>query len=213
MQGSFVQRDPKSGEKIVDDLGDYLRSSEIGIIGDPNPDFKASLRNAFSYKGIGLNFQWDYTQGGDIYSVTIGTLLGRGVAQDVATLDRTLPIILPGVKKDGTPNDIQTDLTNAYFNNYGFGPNELRVFDATVIRLREVSLSYDIPAKLISKTPFGGISISFSGQNLWYKAPNVPKFTHFDPETSGLGSGSYRGFEFITGPSSRRYGGSIKISF
>ena len=221
MQGYYVQLDTgnvipgskKTGQRIVDNNGDYLSSTEIGIIGDPTPDFKVSMINTFTYKGLGLHFQWDYTKGGDIYSVTIGTLLGRGVSQDVATLDRKLPIVLPGVKQDGTTNDIQTDLTNAYFNNYGFGPNSLRVFDATVVRLKEVALSYDLPAKIISKTPFGGVSITLSGQNLWYKAPNVPKYTHFDPETSGLGNNSYRGFEFITGPSSRRYGGSIKITF
>jgi hypothetical protein len=156
--------------------------------------------------------QWDYTHGGDIYSATIRSLLARGLTKDTE-FDRFQPLILPGVKQDGTPNDIQGNAFTVYFNSLGFGPADVSVFDGTVIRLREASLSYNLPASLLNKTPFGGISFTFSGQNLWYNAPNTPKYMNFDPETSGLGAGSYRGFEFITGPSSRRLGGSIRVTF
>jgi len=156
--------------------------------------------------------QWDYTQGGDIYSATIRSLLARGLTKDTE-FDRMQPLILPGVKQDGTPNDIQVQAFEAYFNSLGFGPSDVSVFDGTVIRLREVSLSYVLPSKMFSKTPFGGASLTFFGQNLWYNAPNTPKYMNFDPETSGLGAGSYRGFEFITGPTSRRFGGTIRFTF
>ncbi len=212
MQSYYTQRDPKTGLKIVDNLGTYLSSTEIGIIGDPNPDYKASLINNISYKGLSFHMQWDYTKGGDIYSTTIRALFARGVTKD-ALFDRNLPLILPAVKQDGTPNDIQVSAFEAYFNSIGFGPSGESVYDATLIRLREVSLSYSLPAKLLNKTPFGSLSLTLSGQNLWYRAPNTPKYMHFDPETSGLGTGSYRGFEFIGGPSSRRFGGSIRVTF
>lgn len=212
MQGSYVQRDPKSGQLIVDGIGNYLSSTGIGIIGNPNPDFKTSFINTISFKGLNFRMQWDYTQGGAIYSTTIRTLLARGLTKDTE-FDRLLPVILPGVKQDGTPNDIQTTATNAYFNSIGLGPSDRSVFDGTVIRLRELSLSYVVPGKLFNRLPVGSLSITAFGQNLWYKAPNTPKYMNFDPETSGLGTGSYRGFEFITGPSSRRIGGSIKITF
>jgi outer membrane receptor protein involved in Fe transport len=212
MQGYYVQRDPKSGQRIVDAQGNYLTSTEIGIIGDPNPDFKTSLINNLSWKGLSFRMQWDYTHGGDIYSATIRSLLARGLTKDTE-FDRFQPLILPGVKQDGTPNDIQGNAFTVYFNSLGFGPADVSVFDGTVIRLREASLSYNLPASLLNKTPFGGISFTFSGQNLWYNAPNTPKYMNFDPETSGLGAGSYRGFEFITGPSSRRLGGSIRVTF
>jgi len=217
LQGYYVQRynGPNTkgqGQLVVDALGNYLVSTDIGIIGDPNPDFKTSLINNLSYRGLSFRMQWDYTQGGDIYSATIRSLLARGLTKDTE-MDRMLPVILPGVKLDGNPNDIQTDATNAYFNSLGFGPADRSVFDGTVIRLRELSLSYALPARLISRTPLGGISLTLSGTNLWYNAPNTPKYMNFDPETSGLGAGSYRGFEFITGPSSRRIGGSLRITF
>ncbi len=189
-----------------------MGSTEIGIIGDPNPDFKTSLINNISWRGLSFHMQWDWTKGGDIYSTTIATLLGRGVTKDTE-FDRDLPLILPGTRLDGTPNTTQISSFQAFFNNIGFGQSNEKVYDASVVRLREVSLSYSLPANLLSKTPFGGVSLTLSGTNLWYNAYNTPKYVNFDPETSGLGAGSYRGLEFIGGPSSRRYGGSIRVTF
>jgi hypothetical protein len=221
MQGYFVQKysDPNdptkagTGQLVIDDVGNYLASTEIGIIGDPNPKFKASLSNNLSFRGLGFRMQWDYTHGGDIYSNTIRTMLARGITKD-SELDRYGAYILPGVKQDGTPNDLVNDATNIYFSSLGFGPADRGVFDGTVIRLREVSLSYALPQRFIDRTPFGGLSLTLSGTNLWYNAPNTPKYTNFDPEVSGLGaSSSYRGFDFLNGPSSRRIGGSIRVTF
>ena len=158
--------------------------------------------------------QWDWTQGGDMLAYTPGTLIGRGLTKDTE-FDRLLPIILPGVKADGTPNDIQISASQAYFNNYSgfFGMADLITYDATVIRLREASLSYSLSPSTLSKTPFGAISITLSGQNLWYNAPNFPEFVNFDPETSSLGVSNVRGLEYLSGPTSRRFGASLRVSF
>jgi hypothetical protein len=94
-----------------------------------------------------------------------------------------------------------------------FGPDQSGIFDGTVVRLRDVSLTYSLPEKWLAKTPFGGISISGNGSNLWYYAPNFPKYIHFDPETNGLGVSNGKGLEFITGPSARRYGVSVRVTF
>jgi hypothetical protein len=124
-------------------------------------------------------------------------------------------LILPGVKRDGTPNDIQISPSSAYFNNLSgfFGMQDLIVYDATMIRLRELSLSYSVPANVLSKSPFGALSITFSGQNLWYNAPNFPEYVNFDPETSSLGVSNVRGLEYLSGPTSKRYGVSVRVSF
>ena len=94
-----------------------------------------------------------------------------------------------------------------------FGPDELGVFDGTVLRLQELSLGYTLPSKFLDKTPFGAVSVNFTGYNLWFDAFNIPDGTNFDPNVAGLGVGNGRGFDFLNGPSSRRYGMSIKASF
>ena len=122
---------------------------------------------------------------------------------------------MPGVLENGKPNNIQISATQAYYGNSitNDAAAESAIYDATCIRLREASLSYSMPARLLNNTPFGSVSISVSGTNLWYYAPNFPKYMHFDPEASGLGVSNGRGLEFISGPSARRMGASIRITF
>ncbi len=212
--GSKAKRDPSKGNQlVVDGDGNYIEESALGIIGDVNPDFQVSGITSLSYKGFNFRMQWDYSRGGDMYAVTPLILLSRGLTKDTE-FDRDLPYILPGVKQDGTTNDIQITATGAFFRNKLQGPDEFAVWDATVIRLREVSLSYALPESVLRKTPLGGISLTISGQNLWYNAPNFPQYSNFDPETTTLGvSGVSRGFELLTGPSSRRMGASLRITF
>jgi TonB-linked SusC/RagA family outer membrane protein len=212
--GAKAKRDASKGNQIVvDGDGNYIQEAELGIIGDVNPDFQLSGITNLAYKGFSFRMQWDYSRGGDMFAMTPLILLSRGLTKDT-DFDRDLPYILPGVKQDGTPNDIQITATGAFFRNKLQGPDEFGVWDATVIRLREMSLSYALPESALRKTPFGGISFTLSGQNLWYNAPNFPKYSNFDPETTTLGvSGVSRGFELLTGPSSRRMGASLRVTF
>ena len=211
IKGYYFKKDAKSGQLVVGGDGNYISSTEIGIIGDPNPNYKVTGISTLNYKSLSLRIQVDYVDGGVIYSSTARSLLARGVTKDVQ-FDRAAPFILPGVREDGTPNTQQISATTAYFNNM-FGPDQSGIFDGTVVRLRDVSLSYSLPEKWLAKTPFGGISISANGSNLWYYAPNFPKYMHFDPETNGLGVGNGKGLEFITGPSARRFGVSVRVTF
>jgi hypothetical protein len=145
-------------------------------------------------------------------SSTIATLLGRGLITE--TLDRENTFILPGINQtSGLPNNQQINNSTYYFNNVLFGPAELKVYDASVIRLQELSLAYNFPAKYLDKTPFGALSITAQGFNLYYNAYNMPKGANFDPNVQGAGIGNSQGFDFINGPSSRRFGLSLKATF
>ena len=208
--GSRVDRDD-SGNLLVGSDGNYVQDSEDGIIGDPNPDWVMNLRNSISYKNFTLGFQWNYTQGGDVYSSTVSTLLGRGLI--VETENREDTYVLPGVDASGATNNLQINNSTFWFSNILFGPSELQVYDATTLRLQEASLSYKMPSKFLDKTPFGSLVFTVSGNNLWYRAFNTPAGANFDPNTSGTGVGNGVGFDFINGPSARRYGFSVKASF
>ena len=139
---------------------------------------------------------------------------GGGSVAAVETEDRANTFILPGVSQStGEPNEIQINNSQYYFSNVLFGPKELQVYDASVIRLQEVSFGYSVPKKWLEKTPFGSLSVTASGFNLWYDAYNTPDGANFDPNVAGVGIGNGRGFDYINGPSSKRYGLSIKASF
>ena len=217
MFGSRIARD-EEGNLLVDGAGNYLSQDRdedglLPFIGDPNPDFIMNYSNTFSYKGLSLNVAFTHVSGGDMYTTTVATLMGRGLTTD--TEDRLGTFILPGISQaTGLPNDIQINNSNFYFDNGFASPaDELSVYDASVVRLREVSLGYTLPARFLEKTPFGKVVIKASGYNMWYNAYNTPEGINFDPNVSGLGAGNGQGFEYMTGPSSKRYGISVNATF
>jgi TonB-linked SusC/RagA family outer membrane protein len=226
MRGSVDARDDEGNLLIDPSTGQLIRATSPAIVGNPNPDFIIGFTNTFSFKGISLSALIDWRQGGDIYSTTILSQLGRGVTRD--TENREMNYIIPGVMGDlntgeplldesgnKIPNDIQIEVNDLYFGET-FAVNsadEWNVFDATVYRLREVSIGYTLPKALLSKTPFGSASVTLTGRNLWYKAPNTPEYSNFDPETSTFGTQNAQGFEFDNVPSVRRFGVNVRLTF
>ncbi len=211
IKGSGIARN-ENGEKIVLPNGQYKATSELAVLGDPNPAFTSSLINTFSYKGFSLSFMWEYRHKGVILSNTVKGVLARGLSTDTDQLDRALTLILPGVQEDGRKNDVQVTASNYFFDNYFF-TDEAVTFDGSTARLREASFSYALPSKLISKTPFKKASLTLTGSNLWFRALNMPKGVNFDTDVLSLGVGNGLGFDYLTGPSARRLGGTINLTF
>ena len=73
-----------------------------------------------------FNFLLNFQQGGDIFTYTVATLLGRGLTTD--TLDRELSFILPGVNSSGQPNTKQINNSTFYFSNVLYGADEMLVY-------------------------------------------------------------------------------------
>jgi hypothetical protein len=171
---------------------------------------------------------FDWKQGGQMFSRTVAEMLSRGVTRDME--NREITIVSPGVLGDintltalrdergnKIPNNVALSWEDHFFSG-SMGPgnggiNEGSVFDATVFRLREISLGYEIPRSFLGKTPFGSAFISITGHNLWYNAPNFPKYTNFDPEVSSLGAGNSQGYDNLTVPTTKRYGINLRCSF
>lgn len=212
IKGTGFARDEQTGQPVVLPSGDYQTAAELVELGDPNPRWTGSWINTFRYKGFFVNAMLEYRHKGVIFSNTVTATLARGVTKD-PVVDRELTFILPGVKQDGTPNDIQVTASNYFFNQYHTGADESNVFDGSAIRLRELSLGYDIPSSITSRTPFKRASIALSATNLWFRALNFPPNMNFDPDVLGLGVGNGLGFDFVTGPSSRRFGGTVTLAF
>jgi len=207
--GQQFQKDDQ-GRIVVDGQGGYVRGG-FGVIADPNPEFTANWMNNISYKGLSFGFQWQYTHGGQLYSSTVGALLARGNTVD-SDFDRSVPLVLPnGVNADGTPNDKQVYVGDEAFAT--FFTDEGAILDGTVIRLRQVSLAYAFPKRLLEKTPFGRLGLTISGENMWFNAPNIPAGMNFDPEVISTGVGNGRGLDFRTAPTARKYGVTLNATF
>lgn len=233
LYGTVTARD-EEGNYLIDPatgaLFPSLENNGFGIIGNPNPDFTVGISNTFSFKGLSFSFLIDYRHGGDFYSTTTERLLGRGVVKD--TEDREPSRIVPGYLGDpntGMPlldengskilNTIQITTNDIFFqpgNTKSFfinGQDDVSVFDGTVIRLREISLGYTLPKKLLDRTPFGNASLTFTGRNLWFFAPNIPHSLNLDPERNGFGATNTQGIEYATAPQSKRYGLNLNVTF
>tara|TARA_R110002033_G_scaffold17025_5_gene46819 strand:+ start:381 stop:3536 length:3156 start_codon:yes stop_codon:yes gene_type:complete len=229
--GTAFARDDQGNFLIEQGGGGVLQALQSKIIGDPTPDFNIGFTNTFKYKNFSLRAQIDWKEGGDISSSTIQGLLGRGVTKD--TEDREKTFIVPGFYGDPTsglpildgsgnkiPNTTQVTMNNLYFspttNSNTFAINsvdEASIYDGTIFRLREIALAYQVPKKFLNNTFLGSMTLSVVGNNLWYFAPNVPKYTNFDTDVNAYGSSNLQGIETQSAPSSKRYGFKLNVTF
>lgn len=224
--GTVAARDDEGNLLIDPSNGQLLQAFDRQIIGNPNPDFIVGLSNSFSYKGIRLGVVLEYKQGGDLYSNTVQSLLGRGVLK--TTENREMNVVIPGVYGDATtlepirteggqkiPNTTMIEQNSLWFGtSFAInGLDEYSVYDATWVKLREISLGYDLPRNLLANTPIGSASISLTGRNLWFKAPNMPEATNFDPEINQFGASNQQGIEWAAAPSVKRYAVTLRVTF
>lgn len=224
--GTVAARDDEGNLLIDPANGQLLSALDRAIIGNPNPDFIVGLSNSFSFKGIRLGAVFEYRQGGDLYTNTVQSLLGRGVLK--LTEDREMNVVIPGVYGDAnTLEPIRTEegqkIQNTtmieqnalwFGNTFAInGLDEYSVFDATWLKLREVSLGYDFPKQWLGNTPIGSASLSLTGRNLWFTAPNMPEGSNFDPEINQFGSSNQQGIEWAGSPSVKRYAVTLRVTF
>ena len=211
-----------NGQPIVKTNGYYqLTTATTAKIGNITPDWTGGVKNTFKYKNFSLSALVDIQKGGDVFSLdtwygyatglydfTAGTNeLGNPVRNSNATGGG---IILPGVKADGTPNTVRA-AANTYANPWGYAraANSQHVYDASFVKLREVSLSYVFPKDLINKFSLENLSFSVIGRNLWIIHKNTP---YTDPE-AGLGSGNIQGYQSGAYPAVKEIGASLKFEF
>jgi hypothetical protein len=188
----------------------------VKAMGTITPRYTAGLTSTFTYHGLSLTVVVDTKQGGSIYSRTRSTQRFSGTAPETLINDRQ-PFIIPNSviqKDDGSyaPNTTPTDAYQ-YFNALegNTGPTGVDIIDASYTKLREAALSYTLPSKWLSRTPFGVLSVGITGRNLllWTAKENH----YIDPEVSNFGNGNVQGFDFSGAPSLRSYGANIRVTF
>lgn len=214
-----------NGQKVVNASGYYqTTSSNNNIIGNIQPEWNAGITNSFKYKNFSMSFLIDIQEGGSIFSLDTWYGMATGIYDRTAALNDlgnqmrnpvtdgadSGGIILDGVKEDGTPNDIRVPFDN-YANPYGFArdANKGHVYDASYVKLRELSLTYSFKSEVLNKLNISSASVSLIGRNLWIIDKNLP---YSDPE-AGLSSGNIQGYQSGAYPSMRQYGFNFKFKF
>lgn len=200
-----------NGQLIIDSNGIPLKEDEQGNVGNPNPDWTGGVRNTFTYKNFSLSSFFDIRQGGDVYNGTYARLNRFGMTQESAER-RNGTYLIPGVKADGTPNDVEISPVD-YFQKYvGDGGGAAEQFVETVdwVRLRDVSLSYNVNKETAKKIGLESLTFTASGRNLWLST----NYKGVDPETSLTGAGSnIGGLDYFNNPGSKSYRFTISLTF
>lgn len=205
--GYTFQRDPNGN--IIHEDGLPLQGP-LDILGNYNPDWLAGFRSDFNWKGLGFGFLIDARVGGEIYSMS--TTWGRyaGVLEETL-IGREGGIVGDGVKDDGTgnfvPNDVVVSAEEYNKAAYNNTLAESSIFDASYVKLREVTLGYTF--KNLGNIPVQDITLSLAGRNLLLLFANAP---HIDPET-GFNNTNAQGLEYGQLPSIRSLGFNININF
>jgi hypothetical protein len=198
-----------------------------------NPDWNGGLTNTFTYKNWTFSFLVDVQKGGDIFSLDMYYGMSSGLyAETDYTNDLGNPVrdpivwvnpsdhsqgyasnsggyIIDGVYADGTVNTTRVNANKYSGFGYAALPDKAFVYDASYVKLREVSLSYTIPTTVLKKCFITGATFSLVASNPWIIFKNMP---YADPE-SGLGAGNLQGFSTGSLPSTRDFGFNLKLTF
>ncbi len=197
-----------NGNKLIDEDGFYIPTA-IKNLGSTLPDYNMGLRNSLKYKNLSVSFLFDMQQGGKYFSTTHMWGMYSGMLEETGFGgNREAGIVLDGVLENGNANTTRITANEYGGMHYG-GVDALNVFDASYIKLRDVTIGYDLPKSIIGGF-LDGVRISAFGRNLlaWNLA-----WEGMDPENTSYGSGNIQGLEGGSLPSTRQYGVNVNFKF
>lgn len=213
---------PDFGKVIIDPETGYpdYDPTVYEVLGKADSDFTMGFNTVLRYKGLSLSANIDWRHGGKMYSATHSILMFTGNGEETMYNMRD-PWIWPnsvievadGVyEENNIPVDGFYNINGVHYDNYNYVAFRNSLLDKSYVKLREVALSYKLPSKLFDSIKWlSGVEVSLIGRNLlmW-----TPKQGVIDPDVSNFGNdlGSLYG-EFYAAPSTRSFGGSVKIVF
>ncbi|MDO4880284.1 MAG: SusC/RagA family TonB-linked outer membrane protein [Capnocytophaga sp.] len=189
-----------NGDLIPDASGGYeIDHTQVIKLGRSTPDFTMGWKNSFSYKNFSLDFLFNASFGGIVVSGTQAALDFMGVSKATADARDAGGVWVNG-KQYPAKAYYQTIGRNALAGYYNY--------DATNVRLQELSLGYSFDNKVLGNTGINRLTVSLIGTNLWMIYNKAP----FDPQVVGS-VGTYAVAEFFQVPSMTSYGMSVKLQF
>lgn len=191
--------DPETGELMYRDMNEdgRISSSDRTYIGDPNPDFTFGLTNNFAYKGFNLSVFFQGSYGNDIFNASRMETEGMydGKNQSTRVLHRWR---VPGQ---------ETSIPKAGFdmrNSSHF------VEDGSYLRLKNISLSYNVENNRLSKIGINRLQPFISVSNVF----TITEYMGFDPEVNQWGgAGAVQGIDWGTYPQNRSFVVGLNLEF
>lgn len=193
----------EQGNIIYDENGLPTKSGDYGYVGNATPDFLLGWNNSIDYKNFSLSFLVDCRFGGNAMSLTQADLDFYGLSETSAAARDLGYVELEGKKIQ----DIE-----GFYRRVGNrdGISEYYTYDATNIRLRELSLGYSLPKKWLNATGIiKDATIALVGRNLCLFYCAAP----YDTDASLSAGAGVQGVDYFSVPATRSFGFNIKLGF
>jgi len=214
-----VKLDDGIEHTVVDGAGNPQPTANIEYTGkDINEKYRMGFTNTFTYKGISLTGVFDFRFGGYIYSYTKDYMYWVGSGPESVYNDRN-PFLIPNSvvdNGDGTYSENTTPVNptalHTFYSNGGFKYADFAIIDRSYLKLRNLSLAYQLPKKVCEKLRIASLRLSASATNLLLWTPKENQY--MDPEITTWGNDISAKFgEFGTTPPYQSYIFGLQLTF
>ncbi len=201
----YLGVDPATGDAIYQDVNNDGRISPADgqVIGNAQPKLFGGFNNTVSYKGFDLSVFFQFMYGNKILNFTNTSLVNTGSDiqdnQSIAALRRW--------QQEGDVTDVPRYVVGNTYNSFH---SSRFLEDGSYLRLKNVSLGYNLPSRWAQKVKMGSVRVFASATNLW----TLSAYSGPDPEVSTLdGSTTAQGIDFFTLPQVKTILGGVTIKF
>lgn len=204
---AFDYKRDASGNPVFDATGLPMQ----GNLNAYGPGYATTIggwMNDFNYKGFALSFLIDYKFGGKIFSATDYYAYYYGLHKNTLVGRAENSVIGKGVNEAGQANNVSA-LPQTYYSTLATNVSSQFVYDASFIKLRQVTLGYKFPSQWFAKGPLRGATFSLVGRNLLILMKHTP---NIDPE-SNYSNTAAQGLELAGYPPTRSYGFNLNLKF
>ena len=224
---TYMPQYTEDGKIIVGEDGQPLLTTDARDTGkNMNPDWIGGVTTSLSYKGLTLSAALDIRKGGYMFSRSKNLMQFTGNGE-VTTYNGRRPFIIPNsVVSDGNGGYVENTMPimlggddygvgdyQTYYNDHGWGQGgEAYLLDKSFVKLRNITLSYQLPRSLVSKAYLSDVTLSLFCNNVftWTHKSN----TFIDPEGSTRGNDLEGQFgELYVNPGCRTFGFNVGIKF
>ena len=195
----------RAGDVIYDDYNHdgKIDASDRQFVGSANPKFSGGFNNTFSWKGLELSVFFTYSYGQKIYQYWTGGLrMGQG------TWPQLKSVCEGRWTGPGTSNTYPRAIYGHAWNSTKF-VNTRFLHDASYLRLRTLTLSYNFPVKLLNKAKINALRVYLQADNLFV----VTKWPYLDPEVSVSNNAVTYGYDWLNPGQPRTFTLGLNIKF
>lgn len=219
LRGRAIRVDDNGNQVINAATGTYAYDTDQ-YLGSVLPDFTGGVFNSFTImKLVNVAASIDFQKGGKFFSLSEMWASYSGLLEETAGInDNGMNVRdaiadgggvhVVGVDTDGNPYDGYVD-SYTYFSQ--FQSNTVAspfVHDASYVKLRDVSVSVNLPKKWMDQTFLKSATVGFVGRNLWMISVADDNIHNWDPSEMSQTYGENAGL-----PGTRSYGFDVKLTF